>query len=276
MPATGWYIRRVGQPPSGFTKPSYTPTAVFQTRFPICLSMQPQPLLIQLFDLLFKTYGYQGWWPLNMTTCYKKSLSQFVEGYHPGDYSFPKTEEQQLEVCLGAILTQNTNWNNAVQALSELNHHGLFSLRELLCCDTNQIALAIKSAGYYNQKAKTIKHLVGFLHRHPFIQLESKSTAEVRKHLLEIKGIGPETADCILLYALHKPSFVIDAYTRRILFKLGLAALNARYELLQSLFESTLDQRLDLYQEYHALLVCHGKLHYSRKPYGISDHVLNV
>jgi endonuclease-3 related protein len=236
--------------------------------------MYTQSLLTRVFNILFKSYGYQGWWPFIIAVNSDRASSRLVDGYHPADYGYPRTTEQKLEVCLGSILTQNTNWKNAVQALTDLKNCGLFSLGELQSCDTNQIAVAIKSAGYYNQKARTIKNLASFLRQHSFSQLESKGTAAIRQKLLEIKGIGPETADCILLYALHKRSFVIDTYTKRILIKLDLVDDNVGYEALKALFESSLKKDLKLYQEYHALLVHHGKLHYSKKPYGISDRLL--
>jgi len=199
-----------------------------------------------------------------------------VLGYHPGDYSFPKTKEQILEVCLGAILTQNTNWKNVILALSELKNQGLFSLDRLQKAETNQIALAIKSAGYYNQKARTIKNMVQFLKKKSLKHFDEEETARIRIKLLSIKGIGPETADSILLYGLKKSSFVVDTYTRRILEGIGIVDQDIAYEELKNLFEISLDNNVQLFQEYHALLVRHAKLHYSKKPYGVNDHLLNT
>ncbi|MCG8336108.1 MAG: endonuclease III domain-containing protein [Proteobacteria bacterium] len=237
--------------------------------------MQLQRKLTDLYEKLLKSYGYQGWWPLYFSIPSGATNGYFKKGCHPRDYNFPQNSAQKLEICLGAILTQNTKWQNVVPALRELKTSNLFSLTALRKANSEQIAVAIKSAGYYNQKSQTIKRLVNFLRTHSFVKLKDESTPVVREKLLAIKGIGPETADCILLYALDKTSFVIDAYTTRICMQLGIIDKKMSYDELKYLFESSLEKKKELFQEYHALLVCHGKMYYSRKPYGVSDPLIN-
>lgn len=204
-----------------------------------------------------------------------KDASTFdAGGYHPGCFSVPQNSAQQLEIALGSILTQNTNWRNASLSLTSLSDSGLLDLERLLDAETEQIASAIRSSGYYNQKTQTIRHFTRFLERYPFDVLEQEDTASAREKLLGVRGIGPETADSILLYALRHPVFVVDSYTRRFFSALGIVSESVRYETLQQLFADSLEHDLPVYQEYHALLVQHGKAHYSRKPYGSSDSLL--
>jgi len=235
--------------------------------------MTPRLTIRQLYQILSKTYRQQGWWPVSITGDRQTGLLD-DRGYHAGRYDFPYHDDQKLEIALGAILTQNTNWNNASAALHSLADHGLFSLQRLLDAKIEQIALAIRSAGYYNQKAQTVKNLVQFLNHCSFEKLEGLACQSARDRLLDIRGIGPETADSILLYALKQPSFVIDAYTKRICFGIGIATVSVSYESLQRLFESSLERDLVVFQEYHALLVQHGKHYYSRKPHGKGDEIL--
>ncbi len=237
--------------------------------------MQLKQKLTDFYNLLLKSYGYQGWWPLHISILSSEEGRKLEKGYHPGNYAFPKNHAQKLEICLGAILTQNTKWQNVVSSLIQLNNLGTFSLKALQKNKTDQIALAIKSAGYYNQKAQTIKRLVEFLRTYSFKKLQDEDTITLRKRLLAIKGIGPETADCILLYALNKTSFVVDAYTKRICEAMKLIEKNMKYDELKNLFEDSLDKDWVLFQEYHALLVRHGKMYYSRRPYGVNDPLLN-
>ena len=226
-----------------------------------------------IYQTLLKTYGLQGWWPISFTG--ERSIqSSNNKGYHPGDYNYPLNDAQKLEIAVGAILTQNTNWNNVVSAMSSLAASGLFSMQGLLHGKMEQIAPAIKSAGYFNQKAQYLKNFVHFLKQNPIKKLELEPTEIIRGKLLDITGIGPETADCILLYALKKPSFVVDAYTRRILSHLGMVSETAGYDSIKKLFESALTKDLVVFQEYHALLVHHGKRYYSKKPYGNGDRIL--
>jgi endonuclease-3 related protein len=197
-------------------------------------------------------------------------------GYHPGDFSYPRNDQQRFEVCVGAILTQNTSWKNARLALANLKKLNLLSIRNILNSDSDHLALAIKSAGYYNQKAIYLNNLARLFNESPFDALVKMPLEVCRKKLLCVKGIGPETADCVLLYALNKPSFVIDAYTNRIVSRLGIAGERQSYSQSRKLFEASLERDTRVYQEYHALLVKHGKTYYSRKPFGLRDTILTT
>lgn len=198
--------------------------------------------LMQIYKALLKEYDYQGWWPISGK-------------YNPGDHSFPNTEHQKFEICIGAILTQNTSWLNVEKALKNLA--GLLNPVVMSKVKESVIAKLIVPAGYFNQKAKKIKLFLEFLE-------EKKEIT--RDNLLEVWGIGPETADSILLYAYKKPKFVIDSYTKRIMSRIGLCSKDVSYDELQNLFESKLKKDYKLFNEYHALLVEHAKQHCMTKP----------
>lgn len=187
------------------------------------------------FELLDK-YDYQGWWPIGNV------------GYHPGEYDYPRDNDEIFEICIGAILTQNTNWKNVEKALEKLRDIRLINPKKILEADDETLKEAIKSSGYYNQKAERLKIFSKY-----FLQLDGRTPT--REELLELKGIGFETADSILLYAFKIPTFVIDAYTKRFLLKLGLIDEKAKYEDMKEIFEDNLDKDYRIYQEYHALIV---------------------
>jgi endonuclease-3 related protein len=199
--------------------------------------MSPAPvgrLLKELYNILWEAWGPQGWWP--------------------GDTPF--------EVALGAILTQNTNWNNVARVITMLKDRGLMAPQALHDLPEAELARLIRPAGYYNIKARRIKNFLDFLashYRNSMARMAAADLAALRPALLTIKGIGPETADSILLYALNKPTFVVDAYTFRILSRHGLLPEACSYEDLRQLFMEHLPTQVDLYQEYHALLVRLGK-----------------
>ena len=203
-----------------------------------------------LYNRLLRAYGPQGWWPIN-------------NHYHPGDNTFPRTEEERFEICIGAILTQNTAWTNVNKALTNLRHAHAINPAKILRLSHEQLTTLIKPAGYYNQKATYLKIFALFF--------EACKDTPTRQALLAIKGIGKETADSILLYAYHKPIFIIDAYTKRILEKHGLLLANASYDEAQTLFHKQLEPDTKLFQEYHALLVAHAKRYYQKRPYGQDD-----
>jgi len=188
----------------------------------------------QVYNWLYKKYGPQGWWPLSGI------------GYHPGDYSYPKTREQQFEICVGAILTQNTAWVNVEKALNNLKRYNALVPEKLQNLDN--LPEIIKPAGYYNQKAKKLKIFAEFFQTHK---------TPTRKELLNLWGIGKETADSMLLYAYNVPIFVIDAYTKRIFS--DIIDKNADYDDVQRIFEDKIEKNLVVYQEFHALIVEHGK-----------------
>lgn len=196
--------------------------------------------LLKIYQILFNALGPQDWWP--------------------GD--------TPLEICIGAILTQNTNWKNVEKAIGNLKNADILDLKGLYTIDTGDLAELIRPSGYYNIKAKRLKSFINTL----FMDFEGNLNnllglplPELRDRLLSIKGIGPETADSIILYAAEKPIFVIDAYTRRI-FSRHFPEIpeDIPYHDLQNIFMDTLQSDTQIFNEYHALLVMVGK-NYCRK-----------
>lgn len=170
--------------------------------------------------------------------------------------------ETPFEVMVGAILTQNTSWLNVEKAINNLRKHGLLEPNRLHKLSKKRLAKLIISAGYYNIKAKRLKELLSFLFRNykgNLKKMSGEDTLTLRKNLLSVNGIGQETADSILLYALGKPVFVIDAYTKRIFKRHNLLKDNATYEEAQGLFMNRLKPEVKLFNEYHALIVKLGK-----------------
>ncbi len=216
--------------------------------------------IYSIYEQLFNYYGTQGWWPLIGHDGSNPTKTGSHRGYHPNDYSFPKNREQQFEIVVGAILTQNTAWSNVEMALNNLNSRGvLHSPLKLLESANDSLKEAIRPAGYFNQKCEYLKSVAAFF-------LECDSTPD-RNQLLAIHGIGEETADAILLYAFSVPSFVIDAYTKRFLIYHGIIQGNESYRSIQQIFHGSLPMEYQLFQEFHALFVEHGKRFFSRKPY---------
>lgn len=215
--------------------------------------------LLNIYKSLLKKYGPQGWWPLlgyNNEKIINNPESQ--KGYHPGDYSFPKNNRQRFEVCTGAILTQNTAWSNVEKALINLKKGNLLNAKAINEADIDIIKECIRPAGYFNQKSVYLKELSEF-----FISLKGKIPE--RNDLLKVKGIGPETADSILLYAYNQPEFIVDNYTKRIFSDLGFFKNSAEYYEVKEVFSGKLPQDIVIYQEFHALIVVHAKINYSRK-----------
>ena len=192
--------------------------------------------IIKVYKALLKKYGPQGWWPINGK-------------YHPGDYSFPKTENQRFEICVGAILTQNTSWKNVEKALVNLRKAKILQPSKIMSLSI--LKKLINPSGYFNQKSEYVKNFTRF-----FLSLKGIPT---RIQLLSVKGIGPETADSILLYAYNQPEFIVDAYTKRVLLSKDLIRKNASYHEIKELFEKNLPKDYKIFQEFHALLVEHAK-----------------
>jgi len=211
--------------------------------------------IYKIYNLLFKEYGAQGWWP-------------YLDiGYHPNDYSYPKNQDQIFEVALGSILTQNTTFVSVVKAMKNLNDCGGIIKELIKNLEIEKLKQAIRPAGYFNQKAEYILNYIEF-----YESLDAK--VPTREELLKVKGIGEETADSILLYGYNQAQFKVDAYTKRLLIELGLIEEKVKYKDIKKLFEDELKkitndkQKLRIiYQEYHALIVEHGKRYYSKKPY---------
>ena len=213
--------------------------------------------LTEIYQLLFDRFGPQHWWP----------------------------GETQFEIIAGAVLTQNTNWANVEKAIANLKSAHLLTPEKLYHLDLSQLAELIRPAGYYNIKAKRLKNFVNWLFQNydgQLTNLQNLDTGQLRAELLVIKGIGPETADSILLYAFNREIFVIDAYTARIACRHGLIQPGADYEQLRELFQSNLPQDSQLFNEYHALLVrlgkefCRPKAKCSACPLEKLPHTLNI
>ncbi|MAG08411.1 endonuclease [Candidatus Woesearchaeota archaeon] len=214
--------------------------------------------LLDIYNKLYKKFDSQGWWPTTKEGSIKPS-------YHNKE---PLTETQRLEICFGAILTQNTNWKNVEKAIINLNKEKLIDIRKINKINQEKLAGLIKSAGYFNQKAIKLKIFCAHLlenYKGSFNLLFSKKIKELREELLSIKGIGPETADSIILYAAEKPIFVIDAYTKRIMSRLGYYNEKTGYDELQNLFMKNLPKDAKLFNEYHALLIEFGKQYCKKK-----------
>jgi endonuclease-3 related protein len=210
----------------------------------------------RLHARLLAHYGLQGWWPLAS----RAGRPGYDErGYHPGIYGVPGPRER-FEVATGAVLTQNTAWRNAEAALKALASVGLLRPAALLACPPRRLAGLIRSSGYYNQKARKLRALAAYLHDLP------RGRMPTRKALLALWGIGPETADSILLYAWHRPVPVVDAYTRRLFRRLGWAGGKASYEELAALCAHGLPPEAPALQEFHALVVRHAKEHCRSSP----------
>jgi endonuclease-3 related protein len=165
---------------------------------------------------------------------------------------------------IGAILTQNTNWQGVEKAIANLKKNDLLSLDKLHNISLEELAESIKPAGYFNLKARRLKNLIGMVaeaHGGDLEIMGQLETAQLRQKLLLVNGVGPETADSILLYAFHRPIFVVDTYTYRVTSRHHLIEEEVNYQTLQDLFMEHLPLDVDMFNEYHALLVRVGKLH---------------
>lgn len=194
------------------------------------------PILYRIYELLLKQYGPQNWWP----------------------------GESFDEVIIGAVLTQNTNWQNVVRAIENLKAENLCSLAALKRADKDYLALLIRPSGYYNVKSERLIDIAGLLDGKDIAAMDD--VAAVREFLLSIKGIGEETADSIMLYAYGLPAFVIDAYTRRFIDRLRPDNNLQSYKDYQDYFTGQLPRQTYLYNEYHALIVRHCKLFCRKQP----------
>ena len=198
-------------------------------------------ILHEIYERLSKHYGPTHWWP--------------------GDSDF--------EIAVGAILTQNAAWTNVEKAIDNLKRDTLLSPKKILDCSDGKLEESLRPSGYFRVKAKRLRcfcrHLMtnygGSMKR-----MSRRPLEELRPELLGVNGIGPETADDILLYACRKPVFVVDAYTRRILSRHGIVEEIIKYEELRALFEKNLPPDLDMFKEYHGLIVYAGKDFCRRNP----------
>ena len=197
--------------------------------------------LQNIYHRLISAYGPQHWWPA----------------------------EEPFEVMVGAILTQSAAWLNVEKAIANLKSAGALSPRALRRLSLEEIATLIRPCGYYNIKARKLKALVRWLeegYQDDLNKLFASRPEQLRPQFLSVYGIGEETADSIILYAANRPIFVIDAYTRRIVGRIGLAPDSQSYAAYQALFMDNLPADVGLFNEYHALLVCLGKYVCRKRP----------
>lgn len=198
-------------------------------------------ILQQVYERLWKAYGPQHWWP--------------------GDGPF--------EVIVGAVLTQNTSWKNVERAIRNLRDAGLMTPRRLARTPLPELEELIRPAGYYRIKARRLRNLLELIVKRyggSLEQMFSTPMDVLREELLAVQGVGPETADSILLYAGNLPTFVVDAYTHRVLARHGWIGFDADYYQIKEYFEDQLEPDVQLFNEYHALLVRVGHLHCRRQP----------
>ena len=170
--------------------------------------------------------------------------------------------ETEFEVIVGALLTQQTRWESVEQAIANLKERSLLTPAALADAEQVTIEECIRCTGFYRQKAERLQLLSQYFDHNGISGILKRPVAELRRELLSLKGVGPETADSIILYAAHKPIFVIDAYTKRICECIG---VTGGYETLQKHFEDSLPRDTQLYQEFHALIVAYGKQYCTRK-----------
>lgn len=218
------------------------------------------PAVLDVFNTLFSFFGPQGWWP---TTSQGSILPQ----YHKLRYD-RLSEKNRFEICVGAILTQNTAWTNVEKAIANLNRSKIFDIDKLSRIKPGNLAKLIRPSGYYNQKAKRLKVFARYFareHNGSFKKFFSGDITAIRKELLDINGIGPETADSMLLYAGDKKTFVVDAYTCRLGERMGWFA-GKKYDLAKNYFQENLPDSLEIYNEFHALIVALGKNICRKKP----------
>jgi len=208
--------------------------------------------LAALAERLYAAYGPQGWWPLLDHRGSNPTLTGRLTGYHPADYSYPRTDTQRFEICCGAILTQNTAWPNVERALQALADQGLLAPREILAVDEERLQQAIRPSGYFRAKARKLRAFCEFC-----LRLSGRPPS--REQLLQVWGVGPETADSILLYAYAQTEMVVDAYTLRVLRHHGYQRSHPSYAAAKAYCERKLPYSLAGYQEFHALMVEHAK-----------------
>lgn len=199
-----------------------------------------QSIFYEIYELLLDHFGHQNWWPA----------------------------DTPFEMLVGAVLTQNTNWKNVDKALANLKAADLLSFEGLHSLDPERLAELIRPSGYYNLKAKRLQNLLQMIedeYAGDLINLLEDNPDNSRMMLLQVKGIGPETADSILLYAGGHPLFVVDAYTHRVFSRHNLIEEESRYEDIQERFMDNLSNDSQLFSEYHALIVKVAKIYCKKK-----------
>lgn len=198
-------------------------------------------LLLAAYNALRARYGHRNWWPA----------------------------DTPFEMCVGAVLTQNTAWKNVTQAIANLKAAGALDVFAIHLMEPEELAVLIKPSGYYNIKARRLKSLVSHIvrrHRGELSSLLDLPLGTLRKELLSVNGVGKETADSIILYAAEKPIFVVDAYTKRVLGRHGILPADSDYDEVQEFFHRHLPRDVPLFNDYHAQFVAVGKNHCKAKP----------
>ena len=212
--------------------------------------------ILKIFNILLKKNGNQNWWPIDK------------------DYHYKNNSDPRFEVIVGAILTQNTSWSNVEQSLITLKNNNKLDINKIYNIDISDLRKLIRSSGFYNQKAERIKNIASYIHNNYDSNLNSffnREIKDIRKELLSLNGIGPETADSILLYAGNKPIFVVDDYTKRICKRLSIET-DISYNDIQKFFENNLRNKfsnkeiIKVYQEFHALIVVLCKKYCKKTP----------
>ena len=186
--------------------------------------------LLELYQQLRSEHGNLRWWPA----------------------------DSPFEVALGAILTQATAWRNVEKAIDNLKAADAFTPEQIHAISQDELEKLLHPSGYFRMKAKKVRAFVEHIIERPMLVMFKQDVPDLRKELLSIYGVGPETADSIILYAAEKPSFVVDTYTYRLFSRLGWVAGNFHYERLRALFMNNLPHDVNLFNEYHALIVRHG------------------
>lgn len=197
--------------------------------------------LKHLYELLFERFGHRNWWPA----------------------------QTPFEVCVGAILTQNTSWKNVEKAINNLKETDCLDAFRLYETPLDELAVIIRPAGYFNVKSKRLKNFVNRLVEHHEGSLDKMfeaSVEDLRTVLLSINGVGRETADSMILYAANKPIFVVDVYTRRALERHGMIVEKADYDEIRELFERNLEPDVALFNDFHAQFVAVGSTYCGRRP----------
>ena len=218
------------------------------------MTVDPQ----KLYTILFHHFSKQQWWP-------------YDQQYHSINNSDPR-----FEIIVGAILTQNTAWSNVEKALVNMKNNKSVTINSIVDISLDHLKELIQPSGFFNQKATRLKIIANHFHNKYESDLDSffaGDTQEIREELLSLHGIGPETADSILLYAGNKPVFVVDAYTKRICNRIPLSIPDDSYHKIQQYFESILLKNhephdiVEIYKQFHALLVELAKQYCKTKPH---------
>jgi endonuclease III related protein len=232
-------------------------------------------------------YGPQGWWPVRAEQRHfgNSRGERGRRGYHPAEFGFPKTRRGRWEVVCGAVLTQNTAWTNVERALDGLLDAGVSTPEAILACSRKDLSSSIRPAGYFNQKSEFLTQLARWfidndraIHR---VEPSAELLERLRPNLLRVKGVGPETADSILLYAYQLPTFVVDTYTRRVFGRLEIVSPGSAYESIRQMFQSALrlpdvHANVRTWQEAHALIVEHAKRFHGRSANPQDDFLLEL